>query len=897
MLESMRLSPSGQGVRETLGVRCPKNFCSLIKSAALGHSTLTDVDRAIHEGASVNAQTAVSPLMCAVQADNAELVELLLLRRADVNAPDGKGVCPLHVAVFDGMTDVITLLLSARADLESKDQYGQTPLFFAPDAALCKRLQDEGGDVNAINHKGQTALHLAAHSGVNEVVVWLTTAMKSELLDYRDHHGRTAAYCAAHWKLHETLRMLEKAGANVHLQPGASPPRAERQDETPSLSGATVHPVTSHAPPSSPTSPVKPVQTGRVQDKKESHMGHPEKEERSSLSGGERTLSDTGVPRVPIRKDQAEDVPLTGENIGVADEPSTLHARDVSRKEAAVEGVDGSANDGHPKAPLPGTEVDPSHNPAADVTPDIQDSVQKATQRGATPEDTVDGHENEATCTETHKVLLVHSREFPPEPNQLKGESLDHALEAREIRTDSALHVQVQKDVLPPETCEEPHQPSTFQNPGEECEGNAATRGAAPKHLERNEADLQSTGVDHLQAEMCRISAETEPHLSHEVQSARPRDKETHVTMTVKTPLTDTEGAQEETDLKMRNVALRNTVLPEEQKVAEIEKSRASLKKLEEYELRRQEEKAVLKVQSLTRGRTARLRAAQKKNNSKNPVPKWEVHGCVLWQVTLTKRPHRDRYGFAHLNGKNLFLKERTYGDVVVNNLVTDTSPTFGSTFGAGEKTRPASKTNDTLSPRSPVTQLTVVDTPAPEVLVVKNIAEQGLLAEWNDLHEDAEIKSFDRVCAVNEATTVKEMSLQLRAPSVTITIMRYPERFFCELVRRPDMKQLGFHFDTPDEGSALQELRISEVTGGLLEEANLISVQEGKFHFVVLGGMKIECVNDVEGSAKKMAELLRTASTVKLRVRRAEVAARALNTMKQRVQVVNAFRMGAKLR
>jgi len=62
-------------------------------------------------------------------------VERLLSKGGDVNAKDAAGCTALHRAAWDGSPDLVTLLLS------------------------------KGADVNAKNNDGHTALHLAARRG------------------------------------------------------------------------------------------------------------------------------------------------------------------------------------------------------------------------------------------------------------------------------------------------------------------------------------------------------------------------------------------------------------------------------------------------------------------------------------------------------------------------------------------------------------------------------------------------------------------------------------------------------------------------------------------------------------------------------------------------------------
>ncbi|CAK0900046.1 unnamed protein product, partial [Prorocentrum cordatum] len=82
--------------------------------------------------------------------------------------------------------------LDEGADVQSTDRHGQTPLFFAPDQDICKLLVARRADVAALNHKGQTALHLAGRAGLKDVYSYLSSQMTGALADHTDMHGATA---------------------------------------------------------------------------------------------------------------------------------------------------------------------------------------------------------------------------------------------------------------------------------------------------------------------------------------------------------------------------------------------------------------------------------------------------------------------------------------------------------------------------------------------------------------------------------------------------------------------------------------------------------------------------------------------------------------------------------
>mmetsp|Transcript_67882 Transcript_67882/g.162964 ORF Transcript_67882/g.162964 Transcript_67882/m.162964 type:complete len:442 (-) Transcript_67882:84-1409(-) len=192
----------------------------LVREAANRPVSESDVSALIAGGADVNGwDGSTTPLMCAVQAQNADLVGLLLKAKAQPDTADQKGVTPLHMAVFDGMHSVVQRLLDGGAQVDSRDRHAQTPLFFAPDRETCIKLYSAKADISALNAKGQTALHLAAHAGLNDTVLWMLEVMTPAMVNLTDKHGRTAVYCAARSNLKATIMLLQEHGADINIRP------------------------------------------------------------------------------------------------------------------------------------------------------------------------------------------------------------------------------------------------------------------------------------------------------------------------------------------------------------------------------------------------------------------------------------------------------------------------------------------------------------------------------------------------------------------------------------------------------------------------------------------------------------------------------------------------------
>mmetsp|Transcript_61406 Transcript_61406/g.171680 ORF Transcript_61406/g.171680 Transcript_61406/m.171680 type:complete len:537 (-) Transcript_61406:104-1714(-) len=161
---------------------------SKAKSAALAKvAAALDMGESPHEWLGQS-----TPLNVAVRARNLELVRVLLRAQGDPNERDEQDVSLLHKATFDGQVEICRLLLEAQADPNVLDRYDQSPICFAPTKVVCDLLCRRYADINGINHKGQSALHLAALGGLSDVMLWLASRVTHAVLSLRDAHGNAA---------------------------------------------------------------------------------------------------------------------------------------------------------------------------------------------------------------------------------------------------------------------------------------------------------------------------------------------------------------------------------------------------------------------------------------------------------------------------------------------------------------------------------------------------------------------------------------------------------------------------------------------------------------------------------------------------------------------------------
>jgi ankyrin repeat protein len=173
-----------------------------------------------------------TPLLCAVENNRPDIVELLLLNKADWNARDKMKRSALHIAASDRHTRVIPKLLGIPdIDVNAQDENCETPLHLAVkngNQGTAKLLLEFNANVNAKDKKGLTPLHLAAARRDFSLVDMILNTRNIQV-DSRTNNGRTPLMqtCdrAASKGCEEVARLL--------LEMDADPAACDHNGETP----------------------------------------------------------------------------------------------------------------------------------------------------------------------------------------------------------------------------------------------------------------------------------------------------------------------------------------------------------------------------------------------------------------------------------------------------------------------------------------------------------------------------------------------------------------------------------------------------------------------------------------------------------------------------------------
>jgi len=157
----------------------------------------------------------------AVMRQNREAVRSLLLKKADVNAPQVDGTTALHWAVRTDDVEIADLLIRAGANVSAANREGVKPMQLAAtngSARMIDRLIKAGVNPNAALSKvGDTALMLVARTGKTDAVKTLLDN-GAQVNAIETWGGTTALMWAVSERSLDVVKQLIAGGANVNAR-------------------------------------------------------------------------------------------------------------------------------------------------------------------------------------------------------------------------------------------------------------------------------------------------------------------------------------------------------------------------------------------------------------------------------------------------------------------------------------------------------------------------------------------------------------------------------------------------------------------------------------------------------------------------------------------------------
>jgi ankyrin repeat protein len=168
---------SGVGIDEIRDTRYTGNPPIWVRMLDDGQADA--VKFAILAGADVNARSCIGKTALSMAAEKgfAEIVELLIGRGANVNAPC-ESDDPLSAAAKKGYGAIVDALLAAGADVNKTNEYGHTPLMAAAisgDEAIMRRLVSAGASPKSKDKMGRVAMYYAVANKKTTAIEYLTS--------------------------------------------------------------------------------------------------------------------------------------------------------------------------------------------------------------------------------------------------------------------------------------------------------------------------------------------------------------------------------------------------------------------------------------------------------------------------------------------------------------------------------------------------------------------------------------------------------------------------------------------------------------------------------------------------------------------------------------------------
>ncbi|XP_071491103.1 uncharacterized protein [Diadema antillarum] len=185
----------------------------------------------LQRGADTRVQTLdtrATPLHVAARLNGAEVARVLLLWGASVESTTSKGLTPLHISARRGHAAVTMELISLRrTNVNVTDYEGATPLHYGAMSGnlnVCRLLVENGADIRAKDENNMTPLMKAIISGHDDLVdIFLEKASRIGLnfADYladTDNESNTCLHLAVSKRRTRVIQTLVDNGVNVNDQ-------------------------------------------------------------------------------------------------------------------------------------------------------------------------------------------------------------------------------------------------------------------------------------------------------------------------------------------------------------------------------------------------------------------------------------------------------------------------------------------------------------------------------------------------------------------------------------------------------------------------------------------------------------------------------------------------------
>jgi ankyrin repeat protein len=166
---------------------------------------------------SIQTQSGLSLLAEAVSNGNREIVNVLLMAGANVNARTRGGRTALMFVSDKTSVELVRDLLTYGANVNARDDFGDNATIVAAEAstvAVLKELINAGAKIDVTNSSGQSALFGAARHNVEAIELLIKYGVDPNV---RDEDGQTALMATASYGEIEVFQKLLDKGAEINL--------------------------------------------------------------------------------------------------------------------------------------------------------------------------------------------------------------------------------------------------------------------------------------------------------------------------------------------------------------------------------------------------------------------------------------------------------------------------------------------------------------------------------------------------------------------------------------------------------------------------------------------------------------------------------------------------------
>lgn len=156
----------------------------------------------------------------------AKIIPQLYRYGAKLNARAANDITPLHIASAFGHINCVRNLLkiaksNSELDIDARDENYHTPLHYAAaddHINIAAELIRRSADVNAANISGNRPIHFAAYRGASELCQLLFLKPDTREIDAQNHKGQTALHLATQNNCTKTVAVLTNLGADPNLR-------------------------------------------------------------------------------------------------------------------------------------------------------------------------------------------------------------------------------------------------------------------------------------------------------------------------------------------------------------------------------------------------------------------------------------------------------------------------------------------------------------------------------------------------------------------------------------------------------------------------------------------------------------------------------------------------------